>query len=295
MQKSLLRNLSILARPHHYVKNGFVLLPLFFGHQFAHLSVVLRCLTAFAAFCLAASAIYIYNDMRDVRADRLHPAKRNRPLASGAVTSTQAVASLFLLLLLAFGVSFAFLPWLFSACLGCYVVLNLLYSWRLKRAAIVDVTCVAIGFVIRVVGGAIVAAVAVSHWIILVTFLLALFLALAKRRSDVVLYERDGIKPRQNIDSYNLEFVSAGMVVMASVTIVSYVLYTVSPEVMAVHGTNKLYLTSFWVVLGFLRYMQLTFVEGKSDSPTRLLFSDLFLKVTIVGWLATFYVIFSLR
>lgn len=283
-----LRAFIQLARPHHYVKNGFIFLPLFFGYKLTDRLALLQALCAFVLFSLTASAVYIFNDMRDVNEDRDHPLKKNRPLASGVLSISSAAMFLVSLLLFSFSVSLVFLPKQFAFILAAYVLLNSCYSFYLKHFAIIDVVCVATGFVLRVLAGGIVAEVPVSHWIVIMTFLLATFLALGKRRDDILL-SACGHNARKSLSGYNLEFVSSSMVVMTSVTIVAYLLYCVSPEVIERHGTKNLYLTGFWVILGFLRYLQIAFVQGLSGSPTLILLKDPFLWVVLCGWLLTFY------
>ena len=260
-----------LARPNHYVKNGFVWIPLFFGHKLNDLQAVFNTFWAFLAFCLTASVVYALNDLLDVREDRLHPVKKLRPIASGAITAKQATGFLLIFLALAITVSLIFLSNNLLFILMAYLFLNLAYSFSLKHIAVIDVVCIATGFVLRVFAGGIAAEVPVSHWLVIMVFLLSIFLALAKRRDDLILNAQGHNNGRRSLPNYNMDFVSHGMVAMTSITIVSYILYTVSPEVVSKHGTNQLYLTTFWVVIGFLRYMQLTFVHQISGSPTAVL------------------------
>jgi decaprenyl-phosphate phosphoribosyltransferase len=280
-----------LARPNHYVKNGFVWIPLFFGHKLNDLQAVINTFWAFLAFCLTASVVYVLNDLLDVHEDRLHPVKKLRPIASGAITAKQATGFLLLFLVLAVTVSLAFLSNNLLFILMAYLFLNLVYSFSLKHFAVIDVVCIATGFVLRVFAGGIAAEVPVSHWLVIIVFLLSIFLALAKRRDDLILHAQGHNNARRSLPHYNMDFVSHGMVAMTSITIVSYILYTVSPEVVSKHGTNQLYLTTFWVVIGFLRYMQLTFVHQISGSPTAILLRDIFLQVVLVLWLISFYLL----
>ena len=154
-----------------------------------------------------------------------------------------------------------------------------------------DIVCIAIGFVLRIFAGGLAAGIAVSPWLVIMTFLLALFLALAKRRDDLLIVNDGGTRVRKAIDGYNLEFISLAMGIMASVIIVAYILYTVSPEVVAKHGTGKLYISGIWVLLGLLRYLQITFVEEKSGSPTLVLIKDYLLQGVIVLWLANIFIL----
>ncbi len=276
-----------VVRPHQFIKNGFIWLPLVFGYKVGDLHAVVQTFWAFAVFCFAAGGVYILNDLKDIKEDREHPTKRLRPLASGALSPSDAIGLLSILILVAALISFTLLPVMFAALLGAYLLLNVAYSFFLKNLAIIDVVCVAIGFVIRVFAGGIVAHVVISHWIIIMTFLLALFLALAKRRDDLLL-SSNGHNTRKSLNGYNLEFVSLSMILMASVIIVSYILYCVSPEIQQRHGTTHLYLTALWVVVGILRYLQITFVEQRSGSPTLIFLKDPFMQTVVFCWMLTF-------
>jgi decaprenyl-phosphate phosphoribosyltransferase len=279
-----------LARPHQFVKNGFVWLPIFFGLKLGDLLALEQTLIAFVAFCLAAGGVYVLNDLKDIQEDRQHPTKKNRPLASGAIPPRGAAIFMAALLLLAVLVGFLLPKPDFLLILGAYLLLNVAYSFFLKHHAIIDVVCIAMGFVLRVMAGGVAAAVPVSHWIVIMVFLLAIFLALAKRRDDLLLVvENQGA--RQSIDGYTLEFVTISMGVMAAVIIVAYLLYTVSPDTIQKHGTDRLYLTGFWVVLGLLRYLQLTLVEKRSASPTKILLQDWFLQAILTLWILNFFLL----
>jgi decaprenyl-phosphate phosphoribosyltransferase len=277
-----------LARPHQYVKNGFVWLPLFFGLKLGDIWAIERTAIAFTAFCLAASGVYVLNDLKDIQEDRLHPTKKYRPLASGIIPPLGAMIFMAGLLLLA-ALAGSLLPRPdFFMILGAYLLLNVAYSFVLKHQAIIDVVCIALGFVLRVLAGGVAAAVPVSHWIVIMTFLLAIFLALAKRRDDLLLVA-EGHSVRRSIDGYNLEFVSTSMAIMAGVIIVAYILYTVSLDTIQKHGTDRLYITGFWVVVGLLRYLQLAQVENHSGSPTKILLQDRFLQTTLMLWVLNFF------
>ena len=282
-----------LLRPEQFLKNGFIWLPIFFGYRITHLPAVTDTIYAFIAFCLLASGVYVINDLRDVESDRRHPVKKNRPLAAGLVSPGKAVGLALGMMLAAFALSLALLPAISAGILLAYLVLNLLYSFGLKHVAIVDIVCIAVGFVLRVFAGGVAARVEISPWIVIMTFLMALFLALAKRRDDLRLSDQ-GHDVRKAIDGYSADFISLAMGVMASVIIVAYILYTVSPEIVAKHGTRRLYLSGVWVILGVLRYLQLTFVEENSGSPTQVLIKDLVLQAIIVLWLINIYLLLYL-
>lgn len=278
-----------LMRPAQYVKNVFIFLPAFFAQRITEGEVLWKTALAFVAFSLTASAVYIINDYRDRESDRAHPVKKHRPLASGAVQPAQAFVQMGLLLILSLG-TFA---WLDRYALGwalAYLGLNIGYSLGLKRIPIIDIYIIATGFVIRVALGASVMDIPLSMWIILMTFLLALFIGLAKRRDDVILAE-EGKKVRKSIDGYNLPFINGAMMIMASVLIVAYISYTISTEVQHKFDSEYLYITVFFVLLGILRYMQITLVEARSGSPTKIVLSDIFLQLTLLGWIIVFFLL----
>ncbi|MDF1879531.1 decaprenyl-phosphate phosphoribosyltransferase [Sulfurimonas sp. SAG-AH-194-C20] len=283
-----MNNFITLLRPHQYVKNLFIFAPLIFAFNFNQESV-LNATFAFVLFSLLASSIYVLNDFMDIEEDKKHPTKRNRPLASGAISPTTANFLFLGLSSATLIVTYFFSTALFGV-LVMYFVLNILYSYRLKHIAIVDIFIIATGFVLRLFAGAQVTNTPLSMWIIIITFLLAIFLALAKRRDDVLL-SLEGKETRKNIDGYNLEFVNAAMVLMSGVVIVSYLQYTVSAEVIARIGSEYLYLTTLFVILAILRYMQITFVEQQSGSPTKIVLKDTFIKVTLILWLISFVAI----
>lgn len=286
-------NILRLMRIEQWMKNTFIFLPLFFDRHLLEWSYWQPCLIAFFAFSFAASGIYCLNDIYDVEADRQHPKKKNRPVASGAISIREANLLLALfwitsaLLLLADILLLHNNTWLWAIILF-YVVMNLAYTFRLKQVPILDVFIIAVGFVLRVISGGIAAHIYISHWIVLMTFLLALFLAFAKRRDDVVKYEADGKLMRRNIDRYNSAFMNQAMTVVATLTMVCYIMYTLSNEVIARIGNSYLYITSIFVLAGIIRYLQVAIVDVKSGSPTKILLKDHFIQFCIVGWILTF-------
>lgn len=286
-----------LVRPHQWLKNLFIFLPPFFDRHLLDAGYLIPCCLTFLAYCFTASSIYCFNDIYDREADRLHPEKCKRPIASGAVSVRTGYACM--LLMLAAGAAFVgLLPgetrWKVAAVLLFYYVMDVAYCVRLKQIAVVDVFVVALGFVLRVIAGGLSACVELSHWIVLMTFLLALFLAFAKRRDDVVIYEETGVKPRANIHCYNLPFMNQALSVIASVTMVCYIMYTVSEEVVLRMHNRLLYVTSVFVLAGLIRYLQLTIVDAKSGSPTRILMKDRFVQYCILGWILIFCLILYL-
>lgn len=286
-----MKNIIKLLRPHQYVKNLFVFAHLLFSFHFILVDVI-NTTIVFILFSLIASSIYVLNDYMDIEEDKQHPKKKYRPLASGSVGKDTAKILIVLLSSVSLISAYLINVNLFVV-LVVYFILNIAYSLKLKHITIVDIFIIATGFVLRLFAGASVIENQLSMWIIILTFLLALFLAVAKRRDDVLL-AFEGKETRKNIDGYNLEFVNATMVFMSGVIVVSYILYTVSGEVLTRLHTQHLYLTAFFVILGIMRYMQITFVEGNSGSPTKLVLKDRFLQITIVLWLVSFFIIVNI-
>lgn len=288
MKKTLL-----LIRPQQWIKNGFVLIPMFFGGRLLNADDVIASVVTFFAFSFVASAIYCFNDIVDVDADRRHPVKCHRPIASGAVSVPTAYALMAVLALLSASLLF-FLPQRAGETAGIvafYFLLNMAYCIWLKRHAIIDVCTVAFGFVLRILAGGMACDVAVSNWLVLMTFLLALFLSFAKRRDDVLRMNETGEPPRRNTIRYNLTFVNQAITVTGTVTLVCYIMYTVSPEVVSRFHAPYLYLTSIFVLVGLLRYMQLTVVDKVSGDPTKILLRDRFTQAIVVAWLMAFLLI----
>lgn len=283
-----MKAIFLLLRPRHYLKNIFIFAPLLFAFSFTQ-AHILKALIAFALFSLMASAVYIFNDWKDIEDDRLHPQKKNRPLASGKVSIRVAWFVLFGLVFLSLSLAYLESPNL-CIVLSIYFGINILYSVKLKHIALVDISLIAVGFVLRLFAGSSATDIPLSVWIVTLTYLLALFIALAKRRDDVLLASR-GMQTRKSIDGYSLEFINIAMTLMAGVVIVSYILYTISTDIMVQMHTHYLYVTSAFVILGVMRYMQLTFVEEKSGTPTLLVVGDPFLRTTLFFWLISFLAI----
>ena len=274
-------------RPHQYIKNIFIFLPLFFALKITDTHLLIKAFIAFIAFSLVASAVYILNDYQDIEDDRQHPKKKFRPLASGAISKQQALGIMAILFLAGFALM-ASVSLAATAILATYVIMNITYSLRLKHIAILDVTIIATGFVLRLFVGSAATDIPLSQWIVVMTFLLALFMALAKRRDDVLIYLETGKKMRKVIDGYNLQFLDAAMAIMASVVIVAYTIYTTSPEITEKFHTHYLYLTALFVILGIMRYLQVAFVHLDSGSPTKIVLKDRFMQIVLLGWAITF-------
>ena len=274
-----------LLRPHQWVKNAFVVAPLFFTPGMLTGANLLQVALGFASFCLLASAVYVLNDLMDREADRLHPEKRHRPLAAGSVSVPTA-----LLLLVLLGGGGLGLAWHlgsgFAEIALLYLGLNIAYSMWLKRISIVDVMLVATGYVLRIYAGAALIGVTASVWIIVCAGLVSLFIALAKRRDDVV--RALGSEHRSALKGYTKPFLDAAIGIVLGGLVVSYLIYTTDQSVMQRFGTERLYLTTPFVIMGVLRYLQIALVEERSGSPTTIVLTDRFLILCVLAWIATF-------
>lgn len=284
-------NIIKLMRPHQWVKNGFIFLPMFFGGKLADAWCWHQCLVMFFAFSLVASSVYCINDIRDADADRRHPVKCRRPVASGAVAKSVAAATAVILAVVGASLCLAAGSEVFPSLVfivALYLALNLAYCFRLKQFPIIDVMIVAFGFVLRLVSGGVACDIWLSPWIVSLTFLLALFLAFAKRRDDVVLTDKGEPQIRRSVRGYTPEFLNQTLGILAAVTIVCYIMYSVSPDVTARIGSDYVYATSIFVLGGILRYLQLTIVSEKSGSPTKVLLTDRFIQLMILLWIVMF-------
>jgi 4-hydroxybenzoate polyprenyltransferase len=283
-----------LLRPKDWAKNLFLFIPLFFAGEFTDLGKISQILLGFIAFSAIASSIYILNDYRDIEDDRKHPVKCKRPLASGAVSKPSALVIAAILIVGGF-----LLAWQirdkFLFVLAIYFLINLGYSFGLKSVAILDIILLAIGFVLRVKAGSVIAYIPLSEWIIIMVFLLALFMAIGKRRDDVILKLSSGVDMRKSIKGYNLELLNVLLALICAVIIVSYFMYTMSPETMARLGTHRLYYTCLFVMAGIMRYLQIIFVMADSGSPTKILYRDRFIQIVLVLWVASFVAILYLK
>jgi 4-hydroxybenzoate polyprenyltransferase len=270
-------------RPVQWLKNGFVLAPLVFSGRVDDLTSWTHSLIAVVTFCAAASAIYLINDVFDRQADRAHPVKSQRPIASGAVSVGLAVSMAVGLIVAAGALALVLGGW-FPAVVGAYVVLTLLYSGMLKNVVFVDVLVVAAGFVLRVVGGAVSMDAPVSRWLLLCAYLLALYLALGKRRSELVLLGEAADSHRTVLGHYTLPIVDQSISVVLGATVLAYTLYTVAPDTVAKVGSEGLMATVPVVLYGLFRYLYLLHRHELGGSPSRALLTDRPLLLCVVLW-----------
>lgn len=277
-----------------WVKNGFIFLPLIFSLNLLHLELATSAGWAFIAFSLACSFIYVINDWVDADKDALHPRKKLRPLPSGAISKSSAMMIALVCMAGALAVIyFAQLPDAFTGILAVYVMLNLAYSFVLKQINIIEFFVVAVNFVFRVLAGCYVIAVNPTSWILVVSFFLALFLILIKRKSELVMLDNGAKNHRAVLAHYSQDLLDKFLFIVATITITAYLLYTMDAKVQAALHTDKILYTSIFVVLGIFRFIQLSHFkafDGEGD-PTTLLFKDRFTQINLILWMSSLIVI----
>lgn len=283
---NVLRALLMTMRPHQWVKNLFVLAPLIFAQKLHDRQRVVIALSATLLFSLVSSAVYVFNDLLDREADRQHPVKRFRPLASGALSPRGA------LLLIGFLASCAIAGGLainvvFLAVVASYGLLNVAYSVRLKHVPFVDVTVIAIGFICRVIAGAVAIDVAISKWLLICTFLLAIFLGLGKRRHELAQLSESAQRTRQVLERYSLRALDRAMPLVGLLTWLAYVFYTMAAETAQKFGTRRLIVSAPLIVVALFRFLQLSRRSRVKESPTDAMLRDPIVVGCAVAWGAT--------
>jgi len=276
-----------LGRLNNWTKNLIIFSPLFFSGKISDVVLLKQSLFAFISFSFLTSSVYILNDYLDLEQDRAHPSKKNRPLASGKVPIAHAGAMAIILLIVGLGIIFQLSIDTFYVSLS-YVVIMVAYCLMFRKIALVDIGIIATGFVIRLYVGSTVTGIPNSMWIIIMTFLLALFITLAKRRDDLtrltIINEEN---TRESLNGYNITLVDSLIIVLVPIIIVSYILYCTADENITRVG-NNLYLTSVFVFFGFMRYLQLIFVKKMGGDPMGLLYSDSGIQLVLILWISSF-------
>lgn len=275
-----------LLRPHQWIKSGFVFVGLLFGHAWGDPVLVRQVVLAAAAFSLAASAIYVVNDLADRERDRAHPEKCHRPLASGAVGTGEAFVLMGLCLAAAIVLALASSPSVLLIVLA-YVVLNIAYSRGLKHVVLLDVFIIAAGFMLRILAGTQGVGIAPSQWLLLCGLMVTLFLGFAKRRAELNALDGQGGSHRAVLDDYDPVLLDKLIGISAAAAIISYSLYTVSAETVAMHGTTRLIYTVPFVVYGMFRYLFLLHRRGGGGDPAAAVLRDPHLLVAVGGWFLT--------
>lgn len=285
LPQSKLKGYLLLLRPKQWIKNFFVFAALLFSGNMEKLSYIAMAAFAFACFCVVSSVVYIFNDMLDIEKDRKHPKKKNRPLASGAVGKSEAVVML--ILLTPVSVYFSFLiDTAFGLLIVLYLVNNVLYTLYVKNLVILDVMSIALGFIIRVAGGAVAIRVGISPWLLLCTLLLALFLGFSKRRNELVVLQEDAEHHRTILQHYSLDFIDNMLSIVTASTVISYSLYTFFAS------ADKLSMITIpYVLYGIFRYQYIIYNKNLGESPEEVAISDKPLLINIILWVLTSVII----
>lgn len=281
-----------LMRPSHWLKNAFVFAPLVYSKTLFQVEPLLRTLETFAAFCLVSSAVYIFNDIADRKADAEHPKKRFRPIPSGRVSVGSAAAQLVLVLAGAVLLIYP-LPWRAQLLVGLYLLLNVGYSLGLKHVVLIDIFIIAAGFMLRVLTGGYAIEVPISNWLVICTLFLSLFLGVAKRRSEINNMARGA--SRKVLDDYTPELVRTIMIVSVAGSIMSYTLYTLSDHVIANFGTDKLIYTVPIVMFGMFRYLYLDEKKQTAENPVTVVARDPSLILTGLAWVGASLLVIYLK
>lgn len=277
--------LLLALRPKQWVKNLLIFAAVLFSLHFRDTHLLLRVLIGFVAYCATSSAVYVMNDVIDLQSDRQHPVKSLRPIASGQVSPNTAIGVAVVLLIAALGTAWWLEHTFFFLLLG-YLVLQLVYSTTLKHMVFLDVMAIATGFVLRAIGGAFIIHVEFSHWLIICTFLLALFLGFGKRRHELTLMTDDAHMHRRVLGDYSPYLLDQMIGVVTASTLIVYILYTTSAEVQQHFGTINLIYTVPFVLYGIFRYLLLIHQKDRGGDPTKTLLDDHPLQVAIVAWVA---------
>lgn len=289
--KSMVPLIWRTMRPHHWIKNLFVFAPLFFSGQFTDQRKIAATFLIFIAFSIISSSIYIFNDVADRERDRIHPSKCKRPIASGSLPVLTALIVGICFVVLTISALILTVSVKVTIIFLFYILFNIGYSLFFKKFVIVDVFCVSIGFVLRVLAGGLVVDVVPSSWLIIATFLLSLFLALGKRRHELVLLNKTSDNHRAVLSHYSPHLVDQLISVVTPVTLITYLLYTLDADTMARFNSDKLFSTGIFVIFGIFRYLYLIHKKDLGGSPTRLVLKDLPLLAAILGWIFTFSLI----
>jgi len=284
-------------RLYQWVKNVFIFAPVIFSLHLPGFDIVgniKNCVIAFFLFSMVTGSIYLFNDCFDRKKDMYHPEKCNRPIASGRLAVPTAVIGASVILAAALTAIFLFNRTFFIIA-AVYIVMNITYSYLLKKIVILDVMVIAVGFVLRVLIGGEINKIELSVWILIITFILAIFLGLVKRRQELVkISMTDGdmrSNTRKTLNQYNIVLLDQLISITTATTLISYIIYVINPDIQQKFHTRQLYLTVPFVVFGIFRYLYLTYSEGKGESPSEIIFSDLPFFLNIILWVGVFIAI----
>jgi len=268
-----------LLRPKQWIKNLFVIAPLIFAKLVFEYNYVSKVTAAFILFCCISSCVYVLNDIIDCKKDRLHPKKKNRPIASGVISKIEGGILIAILLPLVLFFSF-YIDLYFGAVILFYFINNMLYSFKIKHMVILDVMSIAVGFLLRVIGGALVIRVYISPWILLCTLLLSLFLGFSKRRNEIVVLEKGAENHRKILEEYSIEFIDNMLSIVTASTVMAYSLYTFSTN----SGNYNMMITIPFVLYGIFRYQYIIYKKKEGGSPEETVLSDIPLIASILLW-----------
>ncbi len=287
---TLLKDLFLTLRPKQWIKNGALFAPLLFSQNLLNGPLFIKTLEAFGLFCLLTGSVYIFNDLKDLKEDQRHPVKRNRPLASGRVDQTLAWIAALLILIVSFLLG-SMISIRFVEIMAAYLLLQVLYTLYLKHLVILDIFSIAAGFVLRVVAGGRAIGVHLSPWLLICTMLLSLFLAMAKRRQELIFLKDDAANHRGILKEYSPYLLDQMMGVVTATTVMSYALYTISEETIAKFHTPNLIFTIPFVLYGIFRYLYLVHHKVEGGRPEEILLTDRPLLLTVLGWTITVLVV----
>lgn len=273
-------------RPKQWIKNGFIFAALLFSKKFLEAEPAFLAIRAFASFCFVTSAVYFLNDLMDIKEDRLHPLKSKRPLASGKLKKSTAVVVMIVFAAAGLGLAVKINTY-FLLTLISYIILQILYSSWLKHVVILDIFSVAAGFMIRVIGGGLAISVEISDWLIICTALLSLFLAMGKRRHELLILNHEAALHRPILREYSTYLLDQMISVVTSSTLVAYCLYTISDVTVEKFGTRKLIYTIPFVLYGIFRYLYLIHKKQYGGAPENLIISDVPLLTSVFLWILT--------
>lgn len=270
----------------HWIKNLFVFVPLLYSRNLFDAGLLLISIKAVIGFSLVSSVVYIFNDISDADSDRQHPEKKNRPIAKGTVKKAEALSIIIIFIIAGILITYD-LNWEYQCILVSYFIINLLYSFKLKNIPIIDILCIASGFILRIIGGAFVINVIISNWLVLTTLFISLFLAIMKRRSEMMLVSQYN-KTRIVLEEYSESYLNLLLTISSTAVIVCYALYTVSERTVTFFGTENMVYTIIFVIYGIFRFMYLVLIKQRSENIAEMIMKDLPLIVNIV-----LYVIFT--
>ncbi len=281
-------------RPKQWTKNIILFAPLVFSQTITNKQLAISSFISFMVFCFLSGSVYILNDLIDIKQDRVHPLKSKRPLASGRLSPVYAVITLLALLALSVYISLAYLNYLFILVAGSYLILQIAYSTVLKHIVIIDVFSIAAGFLLRVLAGAEAIEVTFSTWLFFCTILLALFLALSKRRHEILLLDEKAINHRKILFEYSADLLDQMISIVTTTTLIAYILYTISPETVDHFGTDNLKYTVPFVLYGIFRYLYLIHQKNEGGSPEKVLLNDKPILITVILYcLTACYILYS--